>query len=194
MQFTLENGDTPVLIFSPQDPSFKKFASGCSGGPESPEIVHTADEFAAILPGILQKAATDHRLDPHSYDKETVYITSTVRTCAQITQKMAGSVPIAFDLEDFSTLGPQFIACNSRSYSEHSNIDASTLTGNSHGSPTGPLDDRIANNVLFKVNQREDSDRSHNHLWRDTKGFYVFIGISDYNSYVMKDFYIRRAP
>ena len=60
--------------------------------PATPQFMGTADEFAAALPGFVQRVVMAGGLNPQKYEKESAYIIIAARTCAQITPQMAASV------------------------------------------------------------------------------------------------------
>ena len=60
--------------------------------PVTPQFMGTADEFAAALPGFMQRVVMAAGLDPQKYEKESAYVINAARTCAQITPQMAASV------------------------------------------------------------------------------------------------------
>ena len=87
--------------------------------PKPPEVVPgrqfegTAEQFAAVFPELLRKAALANGLAPETFDGEKAYIIDLVRTCAQVTPAMVQSVTDAQDRVLLNRLGSgQYKRCN----------------------------------------------------------------------------------
>jgi len=115
IEFTLANGTTSIMEIHPQDAGFREFASRCgvaahpganpastrtrddynfsavkAANQKSPAtFTGGADEFAAQLPGLLQRTASAAGFDPHVYDKETALLTDLVRKCSSLAPLIA---------------------------------------------------------------------------------------------------------
>jgi hypothetical protein len=137
VQLPLANGDAPILVIRPQDPSFRAYASKCAAVDLSaaPAFVSdiraadgfvfgsqtvtpsrlfngTAEGFAAAIPGFLQRAAPTTGFDAQKSQKDAALIAQVVRTCSQITAQMAMSVTEKYGLELLPKLGDQYRDCN----------------------------------------------------------------------------------
>ncbi|HEX4007048.1 MAG TPA: hypothetical protein VHX60_12810 [Acidobacteriaceae bacterium] len=143
IELPLNDGETPVVDVRPQDPIFRKFSAACpgSGVVTDATATYSADEFAELLPGMLRKAAVAHGLDSHAWDKEIDYISSAVKTCAQITPQMAaGSGPKADPLI-WHTYGQEYQICQGLDSYRHMYLrrgggeDVSMASGRVQGSP-----------------------------------------------------------
>jgi hypothetical protein len=138
VELPLANGDAPVLVIRPQDPSFRAYASKCvaldpsafvneikaaDGFVYSSKTVlpgrlfeGTAEAFATALPGFLQRAAPTTGFSAETSQKDAAFIAQVVRTCAQITPQMAKSatdegVLLVGDVNRLPHLGDQYKDC-----------------------------------------------------------------------------------
>ena len=77
----------------------------------------TADGFASAFPGFLQRAAAAMSLDPKNYEGEAAFVIAAVRTCGQITPKMAESTDRQYPngrymgTPNIRKLGEQYAVC-----------------------------------------------------------------------------------
>jgi hypothetical protein len=114
VELPLANGDAPILVIRPQDPSFRAYASRCAAVDPSafmndikgadgfvygskavlPSRLFkgTAEAFAAAIPGFLQRAAPTTGFGAEKSQKDAAFIAQVARTCSQITPQMALSV------------------------------------------------------------------------------------------------------
>ena len=81
-----------------------------------PKFAGTADQFAAAVPDLLQRAAAAAGLDAQAFAKESEYVINSIQTCAQITPGMAADtirkdVPSARKLVNLRTLGDRYAVC-----------------------------------------------------------------------------------
>jgi hypothetical protein len=77
-----------------------------------PQFAGSAEEFAAALPGFLQKAAQAAGFDAPAYEKESAFVIDYVRTCAQITPEMAAQATWHGQVVT-RNIGPQYAICQS---------------------------------------------------------------------------------
>jgi hypothetical protein len=177
-EFTLDNGDTPMLEIHPQDPGFRQFATACANKDAAPqssgaitsgkisESMFTAAEFVALLPDALRKAAVDRGLDLHAYDKELQFVSDAIKTCAQITPQMATDpARPERDAAVWSKYGKQYGICTTIT-----SVDASVEAGNPHGSSADPNRPRT-NDVMIRIGQPVGQH------YKDGKGFEVSISV-----------------
>lgn len=77
-----------------------------------PKFTGTADQFAAALPGFLQKAAAVAGFDANAFAKESAFVIDSVRTCREITPEMATQAtnPMGHRVVT-RTLGQQYVVC-----------------------------------------------------------------------------------
>jgi len=114
VELPLANGDAPILVIRPQDPSFRAYASRCAAVDPSAFVSDirgadgfvfgsetvmpsrlfkgTAEAFATAFPGFLQRAAPTAGFGADTSRKDAAFIAQVVRTCSQITPQMALSV------------------------------------------------------------------------------------------------------
>jgi hypothetical protein len=74
----------------------------------------TVDEFAAALPGYVEKAAYAMRTEPKNYAKEMDFVIAAVRTCSEIDSQMFSSLIGRGRGIDFSLLGTKYGICGRR--------------------------------------------------------------------------------
>ena len=132
VELPLANGDAPILLIRPQDPSFRAYASRCAAVDDSAFVNDinapdgfvfgsetvlpsrlfegTAEAFATAFPGFLQRAAPTTGFSAETSQKDAAFIAQVVRTCAQITPQMALSVTVK-NTEYLSKLGDQYKNC-----------------------------------------------------------------------------------
>jgi hypothetical protein len=133
VELPLANGDAPILVIRPQDPSFRAFASKCAAVDPSAFVNEikgadgfvyvsktvfpsrlfkgTAEAFAAAFPGFLQRAAPTTGFNAETSQKDAAFIAQVVRTCSQITPQMAMSVVEKSGRELLFKLGDQYKDC-----------------------------------------------------------------------------------
>jgi TonB family protein len=174
-----EDGSQIYLEIKPQDPSFQSLVTKCypgyaSGGPPSNSgdahvgATYTANQFASLLPGVLDKAAIAHGLGPHGYDREADYIIAAVKTCSQITPEMAASPGI------WRRYGQEYQICESLDSARHMYVpggeDISMASGKFTVSPyfTHPTRPDVWSR-MYQLQGRQ---------WGEGKGFYLSVGIS----------------
>jgi len=114
VELPLANGDAPILLIRPQDPSFRAYASRCAAVDPSAFVSDsraadgfvfgsekvlpgrlfqgTAEAFVAAISGFVQRAAPTTGFDAERAQKNAAFIAQVVRTCSQITPQMALSV------------------------------------------------------------------------------------------------------
>jgi hypothetical protein len=114
VELPLANGDAPILVIRPQDPSLRAYASRCAAVDPSAfvndikapdgfvfgsEMVlpsrlfkGTAEAFATAFSGFLQRAAPATGFGVETSKQDAAFIAQVVRTCSQITPQMALSV------------------------------------------------------------------------------------------------------
>jgi hypothetical protein len=133
VELPLANGDAPVLVIRPQDPSFRAYASRCAAVDPSAFVNDikgadgfvygskavlpsrlfqgTAEAFAAAFPGFLQRAAPTTGFDAETSRKDAAFIAQVVRTCSQITPQMAKSATGKYGEMILAKLGDQYKDC-----------------------------------------------------------------------------------
>ena len=174
-----EDGSEIYLEIKPQDPSFQSLVAKCypgyasGGGPSNGGDAHvgatyTVNQFASLLPGVLDKAAVAHGLGSHGYEKEVDYIIDAVKTCAQITPEMAASPGI------WRRYGQEYQICESLDSYRHIYVgggeDTSMASGRFRVSPYFTHPTRP--DVWVRIYQLQG------HQWAEGKGFYLSVGIS----------------
>jgi len=198
IELPLSNGETPVINIKPQDPSFLKFTSLCTGSTKSTEAgpTFTADEFAREVATSLRKAATDHGLGPSGYDKEIDYVASAVKTCAGISPAMATHGAIIG-----RTYGEKYLICQGMDAAKHNYRpfhtvgwleDASWVTNNPH-----PAQPNRPDNVLFVIFQPGENlslggRKPEVRGWNEGKGFNVSVAIASDNDALLWNVHIDR--
>ncbi len=120
-----------------------------------PRFAGTADQFAASLPDLLRKAASEAGFDAQAFAKESAFVVDSVRACAQITPAMAtqatwrGPTGRGPGIVDVRMLGKQYAACQNGGSTE-SNVQYPDTA------------------IIFQVDSRGGQN------WVQGKGFRVF--------------------
>lgn len=114
---------TPAPAAAPPKPRPSIFAPGVTPTPwaqamlNPPKFAGSVDQFAAALPGFLQKAGQAAGFDGQAFSKESASVVDAVRTCATITPAMAARAtrngPLGQGMIVMRDLGPEYAICQS---------------------------------------------------------------------------------
>jgi len=144
----------------PPKPRPSMFAPGVTPGPwaqamlNPPNFAGSVDQFAAALPGFLQKAAQAAGYDAQAFSKESASVVDAVRTCATITPAMATRAtrngPLGQGMIVMRDLGQQYTICQS-------------------GTGFGPNAQYPDTSLVVQINS------SQGQTFREGKGFTAFV-------------------
>ncbi len=202
VELPLANGDAPILVIRPQDPSFRAFASKCAALDPSAFVNEikaadgfvygsktvlpgrlfegTAEAFAAAFPGFLQRAAPTTGFSAETSQKDAAFIAQVIRTCAQITPQMAMSVTEKSGMELLYKLGEQYRDC----YQWGAPIDVSERLGT--------YNKETERAVILRLNTISPNTVG-THGWRDTTGFWVTVYFVPVKDFAGRIFTLRAA-
>ena len=93
---------TPDFDISPQNESFRAFVRTCdpNRSSDADQTKGTASDFDAAFPKSLEIVAKGLSLDPKDFAAERDYILKLVRTCSEITPKLAASTKELHGIEN----------------------------------------------------------------------------------------------
>ncbi len=121
MQLPLSTGPLLIEIRPQDDPAFRRFKTACPSTEKraapagqlsaSKQFHGTVDAFLAELPGFVQRAAEQARVDSRAYEGDIAAMTEIIRTCAEITPEMIKSVKDRYRLVHLVDLRARYKPC-----------------------------------------------------------------------------------